>query len=297
MGTFNSSCHECFKRKERWYEIGPTDLLERKGSLTLRSQDKKYSGPVLVYSWHRNREAFPKDYDMEDPKVATNLCKSTYHRLGTDSPRWVSEAQEQMSQVLVNKDFLEKKKKALVHDETMCLGILESDPQLLPSGFREASMEPPPDPRKQNVRHRRNLKETDRINSSLHPNPVGGRAKPSERQTSLGNQKRLLPAHTSRTPEEKAKDHLEPWCTEAPGRGGTGLPGCCRCREPVGSTPRANLSLGTTGKTKFSAARKLPGELGTQESRISLGPGTFCVYRKSHTRGSRPAAALCSQTR
>nr|XP_038943892.1 cilia- and flagella-associated protein 95 isoform X3 [Rattus norvegicus] len=54
-----------------------------------------------------------------------------------------------MSQVLVNKDFLEKKKKALVHDETMCLGILESDPQLLPSGFREASMEPPPDPRKQ----------------------------------------------------------------------------------------------------------------------------------------------------
>nr|AAQ96262.1 LRRGT00049 [Rattus norvegicus] len=96
-------------------------------------------------------------------------------------------------------------------------------------------------------RHRRTLKETDRINSSLHPNPVGGRAKPSERQTSLGNQKRLLPAHTSRTPEEKAKDHLEPWCTEAPGRGGTGLPGCCRCREPLGSTPRANLSLGTTG--------------------------------------------------
>uniref|UniRef100_A0ABK0L675 Cilia and flagella associated protein 95 n=2 Tax=Rattus norvegicus TaxID=10116 RepID=A0ABK0L675_RAT len=114
------------------------------------------AGPALLSSAsddagdrHRNREAFPKDYDMEDPKVATNLCKSTYHRLGTDSPRWVSEAQEQMSQVLVNKDFLEKKKKALVHDETMCLGILESDPQLLPSGFREASMEPPPDPRKQ----------------------------------------------------------------------------------------------------------------------------------------------------
>ena len=119
------------------------------------------------------------------------------------------------------------------------------------------------------LRHLRNLKETDRINSSLHPNPVGGRAKPSERQTSLGNQKRLLPAHTSRTPEEKAKDHLEPWCTEAPGRGGTGLPGCCRCREPLDSIPRANLSLGTTGKTKFSAARKLPGELKTQAHRNS----------------------------
>jgi len=98
---------------------------------------------------------------------------------------------------------------------------------------------------------------------------VGGRAEPSERQTSLGNQKRLLSAHTSRTPEEKAKDHLEPCCTEAPGRGGAYLPGCCRCRQPVGSTPRANLSLGTTGKTNFSAARKLPGELKTQAHRNS----------------------------
>lgn len=119
--------------------------------------------------------------------------------------------------------------------------------------------------------------------SSLHPNPVGGRAKPSERQTSLGNQKRLLPAHTSRTPEEKAKDHLEPWCTEAPRRGGTGLPGCCRCREPVGSTPRANLSLRTTGKTKFSAARKLPGELKTQAHRNSWRP----VERKNYTPESK----------
>jgi len=39
--------------------------------------------------------------------------------------------------------------------------------------------------------------------------------------------------------------------------------------EPLGSTPRANLSLGTTGKTKFSAARKLPGELKTQAHRNS----------------------------
>jgi len=38
---------------------------------------------------------------------------------------------------------------------------------------------------------------TDRINSSLHPNPVGGRAKPTERQTGLGNQKRLHSAHIS----------------------------------------------------------------------------------------------------
>jgi len=132
-------------------------------------------------------------------------------------------------------------------------------------------------------RHRRNLKETDRINSSLHPNPVGGRAKPSERQTSLGNQKRLLSAHTSRTPEENTKGHLEPWCTEAPRRDGTGLPGCCRHREPVGSTPRANLSFGTTGKTNLSVARRLPGEIGTQAHRNSLRP----VERKNYTPESR----------
>jgi len=61
----------------------------------------------------------------------------------------------------------------------------------------------------------------------------------------------------------------------------------CKPKEPVGSTPRANLSLGTTGKTNLSAARKLPGEIGTHRGRIPLGPGTSCVYRKSHTRGSR----------
>ncbi|XP_034340553.1 cilia- and flagella-associated protein 95 [Arvicanthis niloticus] len=148
MGTFDNSCQECFEHKERWYEIGPTDLLERKGSLTLRSHHKKYSEPVLVYSWHRNREAFPKDYDIENPETVKNLCISTYRRFGSESPRWMSEAREQMSQVFVNKDFVEKKKNALVNDETMCSGILERDPELPPTGFREVSMESPPDPRK-----------------------------------------------------------------------------------------------------------------------------------------------------
>lgn len=37
----------------------------------------------------------------------------------------MSEAREQMSQVYVNKDFVEKKKNALVNDETLCSGILE----------------------------------------------------------------------------------------------------------------------------------------------------------------------------
>jgi len=37
----------------------------------------------------------------------------------------------------------------------------------------------------------------DRMKSSLHPNPMGGRGKPSERQTHLGTQKRLHSAHIS----------------------------------------------------------------------------------------------------
>jgi len=97
---------------------------------------------------------------------------------------------------------------------------------------------------------------------------MGGRAKPSERQTHLGNQKRLHSAHIQ-TPKENTKCHLEPWCTEAPGKSGADLPSCCRRGEDLGSTPRANLSLGTTGRTNFSPARNLPGELKTQAHRNS----------------------------
>jgi len=102
--------------------------------------------------------------------------------------------------------------------------------------------------------------------------------------------------HTSLTPEENTKRHLEPWCMEAPGKGGADLPGCCRRRELIGSTPWANLSLGTTGKTNFSAARDLPGELRTHRGKIPLRPGTSAVYRESQTHRSWPSAALCSQT-
>jgi len=70
-------------------------------------------------------------------------------------------------------------------------------------------------------------------------------------------------------PEENTKRHLEPWCTESPGKGDTDLPGGCRHRELISNTPRANLSLGTTGKTNFSAASDLPDELKTQAHRNS----------------------------
>jgi len=56
---------------------------------------------------------------------------------------------------------------------------------------------------------------------------------------------------------------------EAPRKGGADLPGCVHPGELRNNTPRANLSLGTTGKTNFSAASDLPGELKTQAHRNS----------------------------
>ncbi|ELW63118.1 hypothetical protein TREES_T100010041 [Tupaia chinensis] len=86
MENTDSSCRARCDPGKYWFELGPMDLLERKGSLTLRSYHKKYSRPVLVYSWHHDREAFPKDYDIEGPETVKKLCNSTYWRLGTDEP-------------------------------------------------------------------------------------------------------------------------------------------------------------------------------------------------------------------
>ncbi|XP_049626946.1 cilia- and flagella-associated protein 95 [Suncus etruscus] len=129
-----------------WLEAGPTDLLERKGSLTLRSQDKKYSKCVLVNSWDKVREAYPKDYDVDQSDNKKNLSKSTYQRLGTDEPLvWVSEAQEQMSSILTNKNFVEIKSKALVNEETLCSGMIKRDIGLPGTGFGSLFSRHPPD--------------------------------------------------------------------------------------------------------------------------------------------------------
>ncbi|XP_042555342.1 protein C9orf135 homolog isoform X1 [Dipodomys spectabilis] len=133
-------------RKQRWYEMGPTDLLERKGSLTLRSQNKKYSKPVLVHSWHHERQAFPKDYDTENTDQVINLCKSSYHRLGTEEPPiWISETREQMSRVFLNRELAGKKNKALLNEETMSSGIVDRDTGLPATGFGALFRRHPPD--------------------------------------------------------------------------------------------------------------------------------------------------------
>jgi len=126
------------------------------------------------------------------------------------------------------------------------------------------------------------------LNSSLHPNPVGGRAKPSEGQTPLGSQKRLHSAHIS---DSRGK-YLTPSGT--PVHWGSGK----RWRRPSWllssptaqkQPPTSKLSLGTTGKTNFSAPRDRTGRLRTQAHRNSWRP----VDRKDYMPESR---TLCSHT-
>uniref|UniRef100_G1SVV7 Cilia and flagella associated protein 95 n=2 Tax=Oryctolagus cuniculus TaxID=9986 RepID=G1SVV7_RABIT len=146
MQCVRSLYHEWCESQPHWFEIGPPDLLERKGSLTLRSHHKKYSKPVLVYSWHRDREAFPKDYDIESSTEVKKLCNSTYWRLGTDEPpTWISETHEQMSQVCLNTELAEIKSKALLNEETLCSGIIGRDTGSPATGFGAVFTRHPPD--------------------------------------------------------------------------------------------------------------------------------------------------------
>ncbi|XP_047557136.1 cilia- and flagella-associated protein 95 isoform X1 [Lutra lutra] len=146
MESSGSSCQDWCSSRQCWFELGPTDLLERKGSLTLRSHHKKYSKPVLVYSWHHDREAYPKDYDIEGPEDIKKLCNSTYWRLGTDEPPiWLSETHEKMAQVYLNRELDKIKRKPLLNDETMSSGIIERDTGLPATGFGALFTRHPPD--------------------------------------------------------------------------------------------------------------------------------------------------------
>uniref|UniRef100_A0A7N5P003 Cilia and flagella associated protein 95 n=1 Tax=Ailuropoda melanoleuca TaxID=9646 RepID=A0A7N5P003_AILME len=146
MESSGSSCQDWCSSRQYWFELGPMDLLERKGSLTLRSHHKKYSKPVLVYSWHHDREAYPKDYDIEGPEAIKKLCNSTYWRLGTDEPPiWISETHEQMAQVYLNRELAKIKRKPLLNDETMSSGIIERDTGLPATGFGALFTRHPPD--------------------------------------------------------------------------------------------------------------------------------------------------------
>lgn len=66
--------------------LDPTVIhyVERKGSLTLRSDYMRYSRGVLNDSWHAERESEPKDYDICDLSKKQNLQSATYNKIGED---------------------------------------------------------------------------------------------------------------------------------------------------------------------------------------------------------------------
>ncbi|XP_034502729.1 protein C9orf135 homolog isoform X2 [Ailuropoda melanoleuca] len=95
---------------------------------------------------HHDREAYPKDYDIEGPEAIKKLCNSTYWRLGTDEPPiWISETHEQMAQVYLNRELAKIKRKPLLNDETMSSGIIERDTGLPATGFGALFTRHPPD--------------------------------------------------------------------------------------------------------------------------------------------------------
>jgi len=68
--------------------LDPTVLpqfVERKGSLTLRSEYMRYSRGVLNDSWHEDRETEPKDYDINDLSKKQDLQLATYKKIGEDN--------------------------------------------------------------------------------------------------------------------------------------------------------------------------------------------------------------------
>ncbi|XP_048360009.1 protein CFAP95 isoform X2 [Sphaerodactylus townsendi] len=99
-------------------ELGPPDVMQRRGALTLRSNFAHYGRPTFVYLWHQNREAEPKDYDIHEiPSGSKNLCRSTYWRLGTINEKWKTTYQDYMSQPFRLKEFKELNIKKPLLDE------------------------------------------------------------------------------------------------------------------------------------------------------------------------------------
>ncbi|ETE61720.1 hypothetical protein L345_12529, partial [Ophiophagus hannah] len=89
-------------------ELGPPDVMERKGALTLRSNSAYYGRPTLVSGWSQNRETEPKDYDIHDiPLGSKNLCQSTYWRFGTMDQKWITTYQDYLSSPCSKKEYKE----------------------------------------------------------------------------------------------------------------------------------------------------------------------------------------------
>ncbi|XP_061484340.1 cilia- and flagella-associated protein 95 isoform X4 [Rhineura floridana] len=118
-------------------ELGPPDVMERKGALTLRSSCAYYGRPTLVYRWYNNREAEPKDYDIHEISLGSkNLCRSTYWRLGTEDEKWITTSQDHLSQPYRIKEYQELEiRKPLLDEDAFELGVTDRDTGLPEADF------------------------------------------------------------------------------------------------------------------------------------------------------------------
>nr|XP_028605382.1 protein C9orf135 homolog isoform X2 [Podarcis muralis] len=107
-------------------ELGPPDVMERRGALTLRSPCADYGRPTLVHRWYYKREAEPKDYDIHEiPLGSKNLCRSTYWRLGTIDEKWVTTYEDHLSQPYRIKEYKELDiRKSLLDEDNFEIAVI-----------------------------------------------------------------------------------------------------------------------------------------------------------------------------
>ncbi|XP_033020311.1 protein C9orf135 homolog isoform X2 [Lacerta agilis] len=107
-------------------ELGPPDVMERRGALTLRSPCADYGRPTLVHRWYYKREAEPKDYDIHEiPLGSKNLCRSTYWRLGTLDEKWVTTYEDHLSQPYRIKEYKELDiQKSLLDEDNFEIAVI-----------------------------------------------------------------------------------------------------------------------------------------------------------------------------
>lgn len=101
-------------------------LLERKGSLHLRSNHMNYDKRTKVSGWHQNRDTEPKDYDIvEAPMGKKDVWLSAYKRFGSaDSKDWSTSTQRHLNQIQLKGDYKVKEiPKKMMKKEN--IGILD----------------------------------------------------------------------------------------------------------------------------------------------------------------------------
>ncbi|XP_077792065.1 cilia- and flagella-associated protein 95 isoform X3 [Podarcis muralis] len=117
-------------------ELGPPDVMERRGALTLRSPCADYGRPTLVHRWYYKREAEPKDYDIHEiPLGSKNLCRSTYWRLGTIDEKWVTTYEDHLSQPYRIKEYKELDiRKSLLDEDNFEIAVIGRETGLPETG-------------------------------------------------------------------------------------------------------------------------------------------------------------------